>query len=49
MEPYDFERCDGNEALKTVISIINHSGYELVSVTQHEHIYTVFFRRPADG
>ena len=49
MKIYDFSICDGVDALKTVISIINAAGYELVSVTQHEHTYTVFFRRPDDG
>ncbi len=47
MKVYDFSICDGVDALKTVISIINAGRYELVSVTQHEHTYTVFFRRPA--
>lgn len=46
---YDFTICDGVDALKAVISIVNASSYELVSVTQHERTYTVFFRRPADG
>lgn len=46
---HDYKRCVGEIALQEVIHIINTSGYTLVSVTQYEHTYTVFFRRPVDG
>ena len=46
---YDFEICDGFYQLKALIATINEKGYTLVSVTQQEHVYTVFFRRPVDG
>ncbi len=49
MKIYDFVHCDGDAALRDVIATINSSGYTLVSVTQHEHTYTVFFQRAADG
>ena len=49
MKLYDFVHCDGDADLKDVIAIINRSGYTLVSVTQQEHTYTVFFQRSADG
>jgi hypothetical protein len=49
MKIYDFVHCDGDAALQDVIGTINQNGYELISVTQQEHTYTVFFRRPADG
>ena len=49
MKIYDFIHCVGADALRNTICTINRSGYELVSVTQHEHTYTVFFRRPVDG
>lgn len=46
---YDYKRCDGETALQEVLHIINTSGYTVVSVTQYEHTYTVFFRRPVNG
>ena len=46
---YDYEVCDGGEALKQIIAHINTHSYDHISVTQHEHTYTVFFRRPACG
>ncbi len=46
---YDYQRCNGETALQEVFRIINTSGYILVSVTQYEHTYTVFFRRPVNG
>lgn len=46
---YDFLYADGREALKAVIGILNAASYELVSVAQYEHTYTVFFRRRADA
>ena len=46
---YDFEVCDGEAELRQIIEHINTHDYTLISVTQHEHTYTVFFRRPACG
>lgn len=46
---YDFELCEGLVELREVMCSINRSGYELVSVTQCSDLYTVFFRRPANG
>lgn len=46
---YDYEMCDGEGELRQIIEHINTHGYTLISVTQHEHTYTVFFRRPACG
>ena len=42
---YDFALCDGIAELQQAIEEINENGYRLVSVSQHEHTYTVFFRR----
>lgn len=46
---FDYERCDGEDALQKIIQRINASGYSLVCVSQYEHTYTVFFRRPVNG
>lgn len=46
---YDFELCVGVDELKETIGVINDRGYDLVSVTQYEEVFTVFFRRPASG
>ena len=46
---YDYNRCDGETALQETLRIINSCGYALVGVTQYEHTYTIFFRRPIDG
>ena len=46
---YDYKRCDGEKALQEALHIINATGYVLVSVTQYEHTYTIFFRRPVNG
>ena len=46
---YDFELCVGTDELKETIRTINNRGYNLVCVSQHEDIYTVFFRRFAGG
>lgn len=46
---YDYTVCDGELALQQAIERINRGGYSLVSVTQYEHVYTVFFRRPVCG
>lgn len=45
----DYARCDGEKELQKIIDRINTQGYTLVSVTQYEHTYTVFFRRPVYG
>ena len=42
---YDYVRADGDQELQRVLSRINALGYTLVSVSQYEHTYTVFFRR----
>lgn len=47
--PYDYEICDGEMSLQRTIEFINEHGYSLVSVTQREDKYTVFFRRPLYG
>ena len=46
---YDFLFADGIEALKTAIKMINASGNELISVSQYEHTYTVFFKKQLYG
>ena len=46
---YDFALCDGIAELQRVIGEINEHGYRLVSVSQYEHTYTVFFRRYVDA
>ena len=45
----DYEQCEGEVALRKTIQQINTSGYTLISVSQREDTYTVFFRRPVDG
>lgn len=44
---YDFVRCVGDDELEQLIQIINENAYDLVSVTQKDDTYTVFFRRYA--
>lgn len=46
---YDYARADGDVELQVVLTTINQKEYELTCVSQHEHSYTVFFRRPADA
>lgn len=46
---YNFEVCNGVEALKSAMEQINRHGYDVVSVTQAGRVYTVFFRRRACG
>lgn len=46
---YDFVYCDGAAELHRIIETINREGYQLISVSQHENTYTVFFQRAADG
>lgn len=46
---YDFLFADGIEALKAAIEMLNTSGSELISVSQYEHTYTVFFRKQLYG
>lgn len=46
---YDIEICVGVEELKRVIRVINSCGWAIVGLTQNEEVYTVLFRRPADG
>lgn len=46
---YDFQICPNQRALRTAIDYINRHGYDLVSVSQREQTYTVFFRRRACG
>lgn len=46
---YDFELCEGLTEMRDAMRSINQSGYELVTVTQCGDLYTVFFRRTADG
>ena len=45
---YDYVRCDGDQDLQRALGRINTLGFTLVSVSQYEHTYTVFFRRCAD-
>lgn len=42
-----FVRCVGDDELEQLIQTINENAYDLVSVTQKNDIYTVFFRRYA--
>lgn len=44
---YDYALCEGFRELEKMLQIINESGYQLVSVTETNWTYTVFFRRPA--
>lgn len=44
---YDFVRCVGDDELEQLIQTINENAYDLVSVTQKDDTYTVFFRRYA--
>lgn len=46
---YDIEICVGVEALKKTLHILNGCGWPIVAMTQNEEVYTVLFRRPADG
>lgn len=45
----DFEFCRSLDELRGLLRRIDTNGYALVSVTQTEDVYTVFFRRPAHG
>ena len=45
----DYHVADGDIQLRRILATINNQGYELISVSQYEHTYTIFFRRPADG
>ena len=42
---YDFIKCEGDAELEQTIQTINENGYNLVSVTQKDDTYKVFFRR----
>ena len=46
---YDYVRADGDLELQRILDRINALGYTLISVYQHAHTYTIFFRRCADG
>lgn len=46
---YDIEICVGVEELKRTLHIINSCGWPIVAMTQDEEVYTVLFRRPANG
>ena len=46
---YDYARADGDAQLQRILMTISEQGYTLISVSQHEHTYTIFFRGPADG
>ena len=46
---YDYTRADGEAQLQKVLTTINDYGYTLIAVSQYEHTYTIFFRRPADA
>lgn len=46
---YDYTRADGDAELQKVLTTINDYGYTLITVSQYEHTYTIFFRRPANG
>lgn len=46
---YDIEICVGVEELKKALRIINSCGWPIVTMTQNEEVYTVLFRRPANG
>ena len=43
---YDFELAWDTDELKKILRVITQSGWTLVSVTQDEGLYTVFFGRP---
>lgn len=42
---YDYTVCEGRAELEAALLKINEEGFVLVSVTQREDTYTVFFRR----
>lgn len=42
---YDYTECDGVAALEAAIRYINENGLTLISVTQKDDQYKVFFRR----
>ena len=42
---YDYTVCEGQAELEAALLKINEEGFVLVSVTQREDTYTVFFRR----
>lgn len=46
---YDYAYADGDAQLQNILMTINEQGYSLISVSQYEHTYTIFFRRPADA
>lgn len=46
---YDFQVCEGRPELLRTMDYINRHGYDLISVTQYQETYTVFFRRRACG
>ena len=48
-ELYDFHYCACDHELVQTMEYINGHGHQLISVTQHEDVYTVFFRRFTDG
>jgi len=46
---YDYQLCADDRELQETLKEINQSGYVLISVTQNDWTYTVFFWRPDDG
>ena len=46
---YDFEFCGTVAELKETVNYINEQRFILVSVTQSDDTYTVFFRRMLNG
>ena len=46
---YDFECCCSVSELKETVKYINEQRFVLISVTQYDHVYTVFFRRMLNG
>lgn len=42
---YDFELCNGVDALKQCLAKINYHGFDVVGFTQDGSCYTVLFRR----
>lgn len=46
---YDFEFCGTVAELKETVNYINEQRFVLISVTQYDDTYTVFFRRMLHG
>ena len=45
----DYTFCFTREDLKRTIDFINRSGYDIVTITEGDDGYTVFFRRSVYG